>query len=93
VIETFADKATAQVFSGTFSRKLPGDIQARANVKLITIHHATELQQLLHPLGNNLEALSGNLAGFHSIRINRQWRIIFRWENDNAHDVKITDYH
>ena len=68
-------------------------MQARAKVKLTTIHLATELQHLTYPTGNNLEALTGNLKGLHSIRINKQWRITFRWENGNAHNVKITDYH
>jgi proteic killer suppression protein len=93
VIESFADKATAQIFEGEYSRKLPGDIQARAKVKLTTIHLATELQHLIHPTSNNLEALTGNLKGLHSIRINKQWRITFRWENGNAHNVQIIDYH
>lgn len=93
MIESFADKPTSQVFEGIFSRKLPNDIQARAKMKLTTLHLATELQHLAYPAGNNLEALSGNLKGFHSIRINRQWRIIFRWDNGHAHEVSITDYH
>ena len=48
---------------------------------------------LRSPPGNRLEALGGDWAGFHSIRINRQWRIVFRWENGNAYEVQITDYH
>lgn len=93
MIESFGDKPTAKVFAGEFSRKLPGDIQARAKMKLNTIHLATELQHLAFPAGNRLEALRGDLAGFHSIRINQQWRIIFRWTGAGAHDVQITDYH
>ena len=49
--------------------------------------------QYVSPPGNRLETLRGNLAGFHSIRINDQWRVVFRWEGHEAHDVRITDYH
>ncbi len=51
------------------------------------------LQDLRSPPGNRLETLRGDLAGFHSIRINDQWRVVFRWEGHEAHDVRITDYH
>jgi proteic killer suppression protein len=93
VIESFSDKPSAKVFAGESSTKLPGDIQARAKMKLTTLHLATELEHLAFPTGNDLEALSGDLRGFHSIHINRQWRIIFRWEGGNAYEVQIFDYH
>jgi len=51
------------------------------------------LEDLREPPGNRLEALRGDLAGYHSIRVNDQWRIIFRWENNAAHGVSLTDYH
>ena len=57
------------------------------------IHYATRLDDLKAPPGNRLEALSGNLKGYHSIRINEQWRIVFRWTDAGPHEVRITDYH
>ncbi|MEO7098643.1 MAG: type II toxin-antitoxin system RelE/ParE family toxin [Luteolibacter sp.] len=69
------------------------EIQERAYHKLVAIHEAVSLENLRHPPSNRLELLKGNLAGFHSIRINKQWRIIFRWEGQDARDVQITDYH
>lgn len=61
--------------------------------KLFFIHDASELKDLKVPPGNKLESLKGNLLGFYSIRINSQWRIIFKWNNGNAFDVKVLDYH
>lgn len=75
-------------------KKLPQVIQARAHLKLVLIHRAENLEDLRLPPSNHLEALLGNLAGYHSIRINNQWRIIFKWNEDgNAEDVEILDYH
>ncbi len=93
MILTFGDKASEQIFNLVFSRKFPREIQERAYHKLITIHEAESLENLRHPPGNRLEALGGKLSGFHSIRINNQWRIIFRWSDGNALDVTIIDYH
>lgn len=61
--------------------------------KLDILNAAQSLEDLKSPPGNRFEALKGNFAGFHSIRINAQWRIVFRWENANAYDVHIVDYH
>lgn len=69
------------------------EIQPRANMKLFNIDQATTLEHLILPPSNRLEALTGNLKGFWSIRINQQWRIVFRWNNGDAFDVEITDYH
>lgn len=93
MIQSFADKEAEKIFSRQRSRKLPGDIQQRAYRKLLMIHAAHRMDDLRVPPGNHLEALSGDRAGQHSIRINQQWRICFRWEGGNAHDVEITDYH
>lgn len=93
MILSFGDRESEKIFNLVFSRKLPRDIQERAYHKLIAIHEAESLENLRQPPGNRLEALSGNLTGFHSIRINSQWRIVFRWHDGNALDVKITDYH
>jgi proteic killer suppression protein len=93
VIKNFSDAETGKVFNLKPSRKLPEEIQCRAKVKLDQLHAASELNHLRIPPSNRLEKLSGNLKSYHSIRINQQWRIIFVWKNNHAHDVKITDYH
>lgn len=93
VIESFADAETEKVFNLLSSRKLPGEIQTRAKVKLDQLHAASELNHLRIPPSNRLEKLSGNLRDFHSIRVNQQWRIIFIWKDQHAHQVRITDYH
>lgn len=93
MIENFGDSNTENIYKGLRVRKLPGDIQERARRKLRMINQARIVQDLRVPPGNRLEQLSGNLTGFWSIRINQQWRIIFRWEDGLKHDVEITDYH
>jgi proteic killer suppression protein len=93
VILSFGDKESEKIFNLEFSRKLPREIQERAYHKLVAIHEADSLDNLRNPPGNRLEALRGDLDGFHSIRINNQWRIIFHWEGNSAAEVKITDYH
>ena len=89
----FGDKETEKVFNLIFSRKLPREIQERAYHKLVAIHEAESLENLRNPPGNRLESLRGDREGFHSIRINNQWRIVFRWEGSEALEVEITDYH
>lgn len=93
VIKSFADTETRKVFNLEPSRKLPGDIQTRAKVKLDQLHAASEMNHLRIPPSNRLEKLTGNLRQFHSIRINQQWRIIFVWKDNHAHQVRIIDYH
>ena len=93
MIENFGDSNTEHIYKGLRVRKLPGDIQERARRKLRMINQARIVQDLRVPPGNRLEQLSGDLAGFWSIRINQQWRIIFRWEDGLKHDVEIRDYH
>lgn len=92
MIKGFADKETERIFRRNFSRKLPRNIQVTAYRKLLQIHAATELATLRIPPANRLEKLSGDRAGQHSIRINRQWRICFRWRVGHADDVEIVDY-
>lgn len=89
----FGDKETEKVFNLIFSRKLPREIQERVYHKLVAIHEAESLENLRNPPGNRLESLRGDREGFHSIRINNQWRIVFRWEGSDALEVEITDYH
>jgi proteic killer suppression protein len=93
MIQTFADKDTEGLFQGRFSRKLPQDVQRIAQRKLRQVHAAEALTDLRAPPGNHLEALKGDRAGQHSIRINDQWRICFVWSDGGAEDVEIVDYH
>ncbi|MFA5683479.1 MAG: type II toxin-antitoxin system RelE/ParE family toxin [Lysobacteraceae bacterium] len=93
MIQSFADKEAKKIWGGTMSRRLPADIQQAARRKLRMLNAAVTLEDLRAPPANRLEALKGNLKGQHSIRINDQWRICFRWHASNAHDVKIIDYH
>jgi len=93
MIESFADKESEKVFLGTYSSKLPTDIQRVARRKLRMINNAQTINDLRIPPANRLEKLKGNRALFHSIRINKQWRIVFKWINNNAEQVKIEDYH
>ncbi len=93
MIKSFADEETEKVYKGEFSKKLPTDIQRTARRKLIYLDEADNLQDLLAPPGNRLEALKGDRAGQHSIRINDQWRICFTWKQPHAFNVEITDYH
>ena len=93
MIRTFRDRETERVFLREKSRKLRPDVQRIARRKLAMLDAAQSLRDLRVPPGNRLEKLSGDREGHHSIRINDQWRICFRWGEDNAYDVEITDYH
>ncbi|WNJ93903.1 type II toxin-antitoxin system RelE/ParE family toxin [Bosea sp. 685] len=81
------------MWDGERSRRLPPDIQATGLVKLRLLNRAKHLDDLRVPPGNRLELLRGNRAGQHSIRINQQWRICFRWTEGGPADVEIVDYH
>ena len=93
VIKTFKDEPTQKIYHRQLSRKLPPDIQQVALRKLRMINNATSLTDLRVPPANRLEKLSGDRAGQWSIRINDQWRVCFRFENGDAYDVEIVDYH
>lgn len=93
MIQSFGDKEAEKVWIGLGSRRLPFKIQNVARRKLRMINSAQNINDLRIPPSNHLEKLSGVLAGYYSIRINNQWRIIFNWENENAFDVEIVDYH
>lgn len=93
MIKSFKDSETEKVFRREYSKKLPEDIQRRGHNKLLMIHAAPGIEDLRVPPGNRLEQLRGEREGQHSIRINRQWRICFTWENGDAYDVEIVDYH
>jgi len=92
MIKTFSCKETERIFKREFSRKLPHNIQRIAMRKLWMLHAAIDLRELRIPPSNRLEALSGNRKGQHSIRINDQWRICFKWHKDDVFDVERTDY-
>ena len=93
MIRSSRDKEAAAIFVRQLSRRVPHNIQRAVYRKLLMIEAATDLQDLRVPFGNRLEALRGDRVGQHSIRINDQWRICFRWKGGNALDVEIVDYH
>ena len=93
MIRSFDDIETESICKGNKSKKLPMTIQNVARRKLRMIEAAKVAEDLRIPPGNRLEKLAGNLDGFYSIRINDQWRIVFKFENGGAGNVRITDYH
>ena len=96
MIASFGDRTTEDLFHGRPTRRasrFPKDVLPAALRKLDMINSAAKLGDLRAPPGNRLEALGGDLKGFHSIRINDQWRVVFRWEGTDAHSVKLVDYH
>ena len=96
MIASFGDRATEDLYHGRKTsrvRRFPHNMLPAALRKLDVIRAAHRLQDLRVPPGNRLESLKGEYAGWHSIRVNQQWRIVFRWEDDAAHGVMLTDYH
>ena len=93
MLGSFACKETEIIFLGQASRKLPFEIQNVARRKLRMMNNALRIEDLKAPPGNKLEKLKGNWSGFYSIRVNQQWRIVFRWEREAAYDIQILDYH
>ena len=93
MIKSFGDKEAEKLFQRKTSRNLPLNIQRKARYKLEILDAAEVLQDLRIPPGNQLERLSGDRKGQHSIRINRQWRICFIWHDGDALEVEIVDYH
>lgn len=93
MIKSFGDKETEKVWNGNPSKKLPAAIQHVSRRKLRMLNNSHDINDLRIPPANRLEKLKGNLEGLFSIRINNQWRIIFSWENENAYNVQIIDYH
>ena len=92
MIQSFADKDTEELFKFERNRRFAA-LSRVALRKLIQMNQAGALSDLAMPPGNHLEALSGRLSGFHSIRINDQWRIVFRWTDSGPEQVAIVDYH
>lgn len=93
MIKSFKDEQAETIEQGNVSRKLPQNMQRNARKKLRQLGAAVTLNDLRIPPGNRLEALKGDREGHHSIRINDQWRLCFRFEGGNAYDVEIVDYH
>jgi proteic killer suppression protein len=93
MIESFADPEAEKIFNGIVSKKLPLTIQKTARRKLVYLDDADDLRDLSAPPGNRLESLHGDREGQHSIRINDQYRICFKWDSGKAQEVEIVDYH
>lgn len=92
MIVSFGSKQTEQIWIGIRVKKMPLDIQNIGRRKLRMLNNSQDLMDLRVPPSNRLEKLTGDLNGFYSIRINNQWRIIFKWDNGNASEVEIIDY-
>jgi proteic killer suppression protein len=96
MIESFGNALAEDLFDDKqtrASRSFPADLRRVARRKLLYLHEATELRDLRVPPGNRLERLKGELKDCHSIRINQQWRLVFRWSDGRAYEVRIVDYH
>ena len=93
MIRSFRDKRTGAIFDREAVRGFPNDVLRQARYKLSILNAAEQVDDLRVPPGNRLEKLSGNRTGQHSIRINNQWRVCFRWHDGNAFEVEIADYH
>ncbi len=93
MIQSFGDRGTQQLFERQHVRRFGASLQKRALRKLLVIDAAEALDDLRVPPGNKLEKLRGDRRGQHSIRINDQWRVCFRWRSGDAFDVEIADYH
>ena len=96
MIVQFGNQLAEDLFDdvhSTKTRRFPQELRRIARRKLLYLHEAAELKDLRVPPGNRLEALRGDGKGLHSIRINDQWRVVFKWEEGNALNVQIVDYH
>jgi len=93
MIKSFGDKATEKIWNGIYSKKLPTEIQQIARRKLRMINNAQDLPDLKVTPGNRLEKFKGHLKELISIRVNNQWKIIFKWIGSDAYEVQIIDYH
>lgn len=96
VVVTFGDRATEDLFHGIRSarvRRFPSEILTAARRRLDQLAAAVRVEDMRIPPGNRLEALRGDLAGYYSVRVNDQWRVVFRWTESGPADVRLTDYH
>ena len=92
MIQSFGDRHTRELFADGFVRQFRG-VARPAKRKLEALNAANRLEDLKVPPSNRLEKLKGTLEGFHSIRVNDQWRVIFKWHSGGAHEVRLVDYH
>ncbi len=93
MIVSFGSKDTEKIWNGERTKRIPLEIQQTGRRKLRMLNNSQDLKDLKVPPSNRLEKLTGKLKDFHSIRINDQWRIIFRWEHNHAREVELIDYH
>jgi len=96
MIASFGDRATEDLYHGRPTarvRRFPADVVDTALVKLDSLDGAASMLDLRSPPGNHLEALAGDMKGLHSLRVNDQWRLVFRWQGHDAWDVRLMDYH
>lgn len=93
MITSFDDKILESFWKNGDSRKIPAGLHNALRRKLVYLDGAIALSDLRIPPANHLEALKGDLAGFHSIRVNDQWRLVFHWESGSVKDLKLMDYH
>ncbi len=93
MILSFGDKTTKKIWDGERVKGIATEIQEATRRKLRMLNNSVDIKDLTIPPSNKLEKLKGNLKDFYSIRVNDQWRIIFKWDNGNAQNVELIDYH
>jgi len=93
MLTSFGNKNTQKIWEGERVKGLPAEVQEIARRKLRMLNNSQNLTDLMIPPSNRLEKLKGTLKNFYSIRVNDQWRIIFKWHNGNADEVELIDYH
>ena len=93
MIVSFGDKTTQKIWEGEWVKGFATDIQETTRRKLRMLNNSVDIKDLMIPPSNRLEKLKGNRKDFYSIRVNDQWRLIFRWDNGSAFNVQLIDYH
>lgn len=93
MIVSFGDRTTQKIWDGEWVRGFATEIQEITRRKLRMLNNAVDIKDLMIPPSNRLEKLKGSLKDFYSIRVNNQWRLIFKWDNGTAFDVQLADYH
>ena len=93
MIKSFGNRSTERIWKGELNRAFSAEIQETARRKLRMLNSSADIIDLRVPPSNKLEKLKGNLKEYYSIRVNNQWRIIFKWQGNNAYQVELIDYH
>ena len=93
MIVSFGNKATQKIWEGELVKGFSTEVQENTRRKLRMLNNSVDIKDLMIPPSNRLELLKGKLKEFYSIRVNSQWRLVFRWDNGNAFDVQLIDYH